>query len=161
MIYRIANLLHKSTQAIGQVKHIKSSEGLVLCDPPAILARWNEYFTAISNEELPHPPIHSPDPIRGPVLPVTTAETMKAVKTMKNGKGTGTDDNPVDVWKLMGHHGAVFLAALFNKIFAANWAPHAWMTSTTVLIWKGKGDISECKNYRPIRVLSHTMKIFE
>lgn len=28
-------------------------------------------------------------------------------------------------------------------------------------IWKGKGDVSECKNYRPIRLLCHAMKIFE
>ncbi|XP_058639968.1 craniofacial development protein 2-like [Onychostoma macrolepis] len=37
MIYRIANSRHKSTQAIGQVKHIKSAEGLVLRDPPPYL----------------------------------------------------------------------------------------------------------------------------
>ncbi len=157
----ISNSLQKSTQTIGQVKHIKSAEGLVLCDPPTILARWNEYFTAISNEEFPHPPIHSPDPIHGPVPPVTTTEVTKAVKKIKNGKATGPDDIPVDVWKLMGHRLAVNLAALFNNIFAENRAPQAWTTSTMVQIWKGKGDVSECKNYRPIRLLSHTMKIFE
>lgn len=35
------------------------------------------------------------------------------------------------------------------------------MTSFTVPIWKGKSDVSECTNYRPFRLLCHTMKIFE
>lgn len=31
-------------------------------------------------------------------------------------------------------------------------APKAWTTSTTVPIWKGKGDISESANYRLIQM---------
>ncbi len=61
----------------------------------------------------------------------------------------------------MAHRGAVILAALLNKIFTENRAPQAWTTSTMVPIWKGKDDVSECINYHPIRLLSHTMKIFE
>ncbi len=71
-------------------------------DPPAILAHWNEYFPAISNEEFPHTPIHSPDPIRGPVPPVATTE--------------GCEENE-DVWKLMGHREAKILTVLFNKLY--------------------------------------------
>lgn len=39
--------------------------------------------------------------------------------------------------------------------------PNAWLTSTTVPIWKGKGDMAKCPNYHPIRLLCHTMKIFK
>lgn len=35
------------------------------------------------------------------------------------------------------------------------------MTSITVPIWKGKGDFGECKNYCPIHLLCHSMKILE
>ncbi|EYC37759.1 hypothetical protein Y032_0767g2181 [Ancylostoma ceylanicum] len=36
-----------------------------------------------------------------------------------------------------------------------------WQQSITIPIWKGKGNSADCTNYRPIRLLSHTMKIFE
>lgn len=39
--------------------------------------------------------------------------------------------------------------------------PNAWLTSTTLPIWKGKGDMAKCPNYHPIRLLCHTMKIFK
>jgi len=39
--------------------------------------------------------------------------------------------------------------------------PKSWAESTTVPIWKGKGDIADCSTYRPIRLMSHTLKIFE
>ncbi|XDV49320.1 hypothetical protein PO909_018594 [Leuciscus waleckii] len=71
------------------------------------------------------------------------------------------DDIPAEVWKLIGRHGAESLASLFNRMIAENKPPRAWTTSVSVPIWKGKGDVSECTNYRPISLLCHTMKIFE
>ncbi|KAL7837306.1 hypothetical protein SRHO_G00270170 [Serrasalmus rhombeus] len=50
---------------------------------------------------------------------------------------------------------------LFNRIVAEDTPPKAWTTSITVPIWKGKGDATECINYRLIRLLCHAMKIFE
>ena len=37
----------------------------------------------------------------------------------------------------------------------------AWRQSILIPIFKGKGDIQECKNYRGIKLLSHTFKIWE
>ncbi|VDO64051.1 unnamed protein product [Heligmosomoides polygyrus] len=36
-----------------------------------------------------------------------------------------------------------------------------WRQSTTIPIWKKKGNPADCSNYRPILLLSHGMKIFE
>ncbi|VDP50779.1 unnamed protein product [Heligmosomoides polygyrus] len=36
-----------------------------------------------------------------------------------------------------------------------------WRQSTTIPIWKKKGSPADCSNYRPIRLLPHSMKIFE
>lgn len=80
---------------------------------------------------------------------------------MKNGKATGPDVIPAEAWKMLGWRGAEFLATMFNKAVEEDDVPQAWTTSTTVPIWKGKGDLSECANYRPICLLCHAMKIFE
>ena len=50
---------------------------------------------------------------------------------------------------------------LFNQIVEEKKVPKDWQQSVTIPIWKKKGNPAECSNYRPIRLLSHTMKIFE
>ncbi|XP_070015563.1 uncharacterized protein [Nicotiana sylvestris] len=39
--------------------------------------------------------------------------------------------------------------------------PEEWRSSTVVLLYKNKGDIQCCNNYRGIKLLSHTMKFWE
>ncbi|KAK6763565.1 hypothetical protein RB195_024042 [Necator americanus] len=77
----------------------------------------------------------------GPVLPITVVEVNAALAKMKSNKATGPDDIPSDVWKLLGDRGSL-----------ANFHDRAW---------KGKGEIADCTSYRPIRLLCHTMKVFE
>ncbi len=39
--------------------------------------------------------------------------------------------------------------------------PNEWRDSVTVPIYEEKGDIQDCGNYRGIKLLSHTMKLWE
>ena len=39
--------------------------------------------------------------------------------------------------------------------------PESWRWSTIILLYKNKGDIQSCNNYRGIKLLSHTMKVWE
>ncbi|XP_046397773.1 uncharacterized protein LOC124164487 [Ischnura elegans] len=135
-IYRLANSRHRATQDFSQVKCIKNDDHQILRDPPAILRRWREHFSAICNTEFPHPPIISADPISGPVQHISEAEVDAAIKEMKNGKATGPDDIPAEVWKLLGRNGVVILAELFNNIIIDNEVPDSWRTIITVPIWK-------------------------
>uniref|UniRef100_A0A914WDC8 Reverse transcriptase domain-containing protein n=1 Tax=Plectus sambesii TaxID=2011161 RepID=A0A914WDC8_9BILA len=160
-IYQLANARLRATQDIGQVVQIKDATGQLLRDKAAILQRWKEHYTNVCNQEFPHPPIPTGEATHDPVPLITAAEVMDAIRRMKNGKATGPDDIPAEAWKLLGQPGAEFLAALFNKIIDDGEVPPAWRTSTTIPIWKGKGDVSDCPNYRPIRLLCHSMKIFE
>lgn len=83
------------------------------------------------------------------------------MEKMKNDKTSGPDDIPVEVWKTMGRGGPELLADLFNSVISAGAVPKVWMTSTTVPVWKGKGNVAEYTDYLPIRLLCHAMKIFE
>ncbi|KAK6740540.1 hypothetical protein RB195_008789 [Necator americanus] len=80
---------------------------------------------------------------------------------MKLNKATGPDDIPADFRKLLEDRRSVWLATLFNKIVAEGRTPDFWQTSMTLPVWKGKGDLADCASYRPIRLLCHTMKVFE
>jgi len=39
--------------------------------------------------------------------------------------------------------------------------PNKWRRSTLTLIFKNKGDIQNCANYREIKLIIHTMKLWE
>ncbi|KAK3511052.1 hypothetical protein QTP70_029380 [Hemibagrus guttatus] len=88
-------------------------------------------------------------------------EVRKALKRMKSGKAVGPDDIPVEVWKCLGEAAVEFLASLFNRVLESERMPEEWRRSVLVPIFKNKGDVQSCSNYRGIKLMSHTMKVWE
>ena len=84
-----------------------------------------------------------------------------ALRRMKKGKAVGPDELPVDVWKCMGKMGIKFLTRLFNRLLVSERMPEEWRRSVLIPIYKNKGDAQCCGNYRGIKLMSHTMKIWE
>ncbi|VDP22515.1 unnamed protein product [Heligmosomoides polygyrus] len=79
---------------------------------------------------------------------------------MRPGKATGPDDVAADLCKSMLWYPAAWFAKFFIQVVAEKNVPECWRQSATTPIWK-KGSPAGCSNYRPIRLLSHSMKIFE
>ncbi|GJR62447.1 retrovirus-related pol polyprotein LINE-1 [Tanacetum coccineum] len=61
----------------------------------------------------------------------------------------------------MENEGMKWLTCLFNKIFSSAKMPDEWRLSEVIPIYKNKGDAQTCSNYRGIKLLSHTMKLWE
>ena len=80
---------------------------------------------------------------------------------MKHGKAMGPDGIPVEVGKSLGEEGVDMLLDLLQKIFEQEKMPEEWRDSVIVPIFKDKGDIQDFGNYRGIKMISHTMKIWE
>ncbi|KAK3525039.1 hypothetical protein QTP86_013475 [Hemibagrus guttatus] len=80
---------------------------------------------------------------------------------MKSGKAVGPDDIPVEVWKCLGEAAVEFLTSLFNRLLESERMPEEWRRSVLVPIFKNKGDVQSCSNYRGIKLMSHTMKLWE
>ncbi|KAK3529758.1 hypothetical protein QTP86_003031 [Hemibagrus guttatus] len=80
---------------------------------------------------------------------------------MKSGKAVGPDDIPVEVWKCLGEAAVEFLTSLFNRVLESERMPEEWRRSVLVPIFKNKGDVQSCSNYRRIKLMSHTMKLWE
>ena len=95
------------------------------------------------------------------VTQVTQDEVKAALRRMKKGKAVGPDDIPAEAWKCLGEIGAKVLTNLMNAILETERMPEDWRESTLVTIYKGKGDIQDFGNYRGIKLMSHTMKIWE
>ncbi|KAK3543056.1 hypothetical protein QTP70_010554 [Hemibagrus guttatus] len=77
------------------------------------------------------------------------------------GKAVGPDDILVEVWKCLGEAAVEFLTSLFNRVLEIERMPEEWRTSVLVPIFKNKGDVQSCSNYRGIKLMSHTMKLWE
>ena len=113
------------------------------------------------NEENPRVVFQNGVPNEGVTPTVSRGEVKRALKKMKNGKATGPDKIPVEVWKSLGEEGIDILWDLMQKIFEQEKMPEEWRGSLIIPIYKEKGDIQECGNYRGIKLISHTMKIWE
>jgi hypothetical protein len=78
---------------------------------------------------------------------------------MKTDKALGPDDIPIEVWRCLRDIVIVLLTKLFNIIFRSNKMSDEWRRSILVPIFKNKGDIQSCTNYRGIKLMSHTIKL--
>ena len=92
---------------------------------------------------------------------IQESKVREALKRMKGGKAMGPDGIPIKVWRCLGDIAIVWLTKLFNHIFRSNKMPDEWRRSILVPIYKNKGDIQSCTNYRGIKLMSHTMKLWE
>ena len=125
--------------------------------------RWKEYFNKLFNEEDSSTVIELDDPSddssRHFVQRIQESKVKEVLKWMNAGKALGPDDIPIEVWRCLGDAGISWQTKLFNKIFKSNKMPDEWRRSILVPIFKNKGDIQSCTNYRGIKLMSHTMKL--
>ena len=82
-----------------------------------------------------------------------------ALRRMKKDKAAGPDELPVKVWKCMGKMGIKFLTRLFNRLLIGERMPEEWRRSVLIPIYKG--DAQCCGKYRGMKLMSHTMKVWE
>jgi hypothetical protein len=69
------------------------------------------------------------------------------------------DRLPIEVWRNFRDVAIVWLTKLFNLIFRSNKMPDEWRRSILVPIFKNKGNVQSCTNYRGIKLVCHTMKL--
>ncbi|KAM2784937.1 hypothetical protein PS2_006010 [Malus domestica] len=166
-IYKLSRAREKKTRDLNQVRCIKDEDGKVLATENAVKDRWRGYFHNLFNEG------HEMSASLGELSNseecrnysfyrrIRKEEVVVALKKMKHKKAIGPDDIPIEVWKLLGETGITWLTDLFNRILKTKKMPNEWRTSTLVPIYKNKGDVQNCMNYRGIKLMSHTMKLWE
>ena len=160
-LIRIAKARDKASKDITSMKQMKDESGLVLHDQEKILQRWLEYFERLLNEENAREKYEEGEANQGVTQTIRRKEVEYAVIHMKSGKAVGADQIPIDAWKSLGERGIDILWDLMQKIWEGEQIPNAWRSSILVPIYKGKGDIQNCGNYRGIKLMSHTMKVWE
>ena len=82
-------------------------------------------------------------------------EFKEVLRRMKTRKAVGSNAIPIEVWKCLGEFMVNWLTKLFDKIWQSNKMSDEWRKSTLVPLYKNKGDIQDCSNYRGIKLMSH------
>ncbi|KAK3539116.1 hypothetical protein QTP86_025046, partial [Hemibagrus guttatus] len=161
-LYRLARQRDRDGKDVQQVRVIKDRDGRVLTSEESVQRRWKEYFEELMNEENERGKrVEGVNSVEQKVDKIRKDEVRKALKRMKSGKAVGPDDIPVEVWKCLGEAAVEFLASLFNRVLESERMPEEWRRSVLVPIFKNKGDVQSCSNYRGIKLMSHTMKVWE
>jgi hypothetical protein len=164
-MHRMTNSRERKMRDIIQVKYIKDETERLLTKEEDIKNRWREYFDKLFNEDsgslFIELDISSDDLNRQFVRWIQESGVKDALKRMKGGKAMGPDGIPIEVWRSLRDVTIVCLTKLFNLIFRSNNMPDEWRQIILVLIFKNKGDVQSCTNYRGIKLMSHTMKPWE
>jgi hypothetical protein len=155
----------RKTRDIIQVKCINDETERLLTKDEDIKNKWREYFDKLFNEDSESSSIEldisSDDLNRQFVHRIQESEVKDTLKRMKGGKTMGPDEIPIEVWMSLGAVAIVWLTKLFNIIFRSNKSLDEWRRSILVPIFKNKGDVQSCTNYRGIKLMSYTMKLWE
>ena len=149
-----------NSKDIYQSTMIKDEEDKVLVDDIKIMERWREYYQKLMNEDNPRQERNEQQAVvEDDDTEITSAEIEMAQRNMKNGKATGPDHLPT-VWKSLGRTGVNFLKKALNKITDEEKIPDM-AKSILIQIFKNRGDIVNCGNYRGIKQMCHSMKLYE
>ena len=76
---------------------------------------------------------------------------------MKTGKACGPDHIPIEVWKLLDDEGVLQT----KYAVPVEGMSQSWRKSELSPLYKGKGSVLECGNYRGIKMMTQTMKLWE
>ncbi|KAK3545526.1 hypothetical protein QTP70_008037 [Hemibagrus guttatus] len=146
----------------SKLELLRIEGGSVRTSEESVQRRWKEYFEELMNEENEREKrVEGVNSVEQEVDKIRKDEVRKALKRMKSGKAVGPDDIPVEVWKCLGEAAVEFLTSLFNRVLDSEKMPEKWRRSVLVPIFKNKGDVQSCSNYRGIKLMSHTMKLWE
>ncbi|GJU68269.1 retrovirus-related pol polyprotein LINE-1 [Tanacetum coccineum] len=165
-IFRIAKARQRRRRDLRDICFIKDKGGRTIMDEEEIKKRCGEYFSSLFN-------MREPEGREGVVDPnllshldwnysrISQTEVRTALQKIGRNKAVEPDQIPIEAWRSLGFEGISWLTNLFNKIFISAKMLEEWRLSDVIPICKNKGDAQVCNNYRGIKLLNHTMKLWE
>ena len=158
--------LYATTRSLGgrwsnsNSRPVRDKEGKLLTHIDDQLARWKEHFQEVLNRPPPQdtPQLEPEDLLHINTGPITKAEIRKTLRSLKNGKATGTDNIPPEALKEGGEVIVHQLHHLLNLIWTTEEIPMEWKKGLLVKLPK-HGDLSQCSKWRGITLLSIPSKV--
>ena len=140
---------------------IKDKNGNIMLGQDDIKVEWEAYFKNLLNEKNPINVDFHADAVSGPIELVNIEEVKAALKFMKKGKVPGPSQVTTDMLTAAGEENILILHDIYKEVWRKGEIPDDWGCSSTIPLYKGKGDPLTCASYRGIRLLEHCLKILE
>ena len=163
----------KSIINISQSKNTKIDSLIVdrkmINNPKDIADNFNNYFSSIARKLQDN--LHGGHDFKTFlsnrndksffITPTDKYEISDMIKSLNSNKSTGPHSIPTNILKNIEKYVTEPLSRIINVSFSTGVYIESLKISKVVPIYKEKGDILECTNYRPISLLSNINKIIE
>ncbi|EYC22144.1 hypothetical protein Y032_0017g3175 [Ancylostoma ceylanicum] len=106
----------RESEDLVHVVQIKEDNRRLFHRLPDVLNRWGERYHGKCSEEIPHPLI--PSIMSGPGSRMEEEEVTAASARMKNGKTSGADALPSEIWKIFESAGTRWFSSFSNEMVA-------------------------------------------
>ena len=156
----------------NRIEPVRNESGELVVEPDSILQVWIDHYTKLAIPDSGHSrdPYHWSEDMytraeRETITElddsISQPEVMAAIYSSKNGKATGTDRIPYEVYKAAdeGNDLGKVLFKLLSTCFDKGVIPEAWKESTIVSLPKKGGDITKVGDYRGISLINNGLKI--
>ena len=146
---------------------ITKSDGTLVSDKLGKLDRWREHYEG----QLNRCPVSPPDALREsagsaiptssiPVHPPTIEEVDKAISRLRSRRAPGICGITSELLKAGGICCSEWLTNVICKAWESGSAPDDWKRGIILPFYKGKGQRTDCQNYRGITLLSVPGKVY-
>ena len=159
--FRVAKQMAKEQQDVIGGCCIRDNSGDVVFDECGVKARWEEYTKVLLNTTNPYEDLAECEPVEGPCPRVDAREVEAAIKKMSADKGAGPSGVVSEMLKASLPLSVDWMTDVCNGLLDGHGIPEAWKFSTSIPLYKGKGDPLVCGSYRTIKLLEHGMKVAE
>ena len=161
IIYRVAAARRKERNDLRELAVIKDESGNIIIDEENVKRRWKDYFSQLLNTENEYNELEDAPPVEGPIENVSMDEVENAIRKGKANKAPGVTEVTLDMIKALEDLGMEWVYMLMEMIWSMEEMPRDWRESEMIKLYKQKGDVLQCGNYRGIKLLEHVFKILE
>ena len=100
------------------------------------------------------------DAQRTTIDPFELMEVAKQMKKIQNNKAFGVDGVPTESLRLVDNIDPMLICDQMNAALEKG-IPTFWRTIILTPLYKGMGNVTECINYRGIKMMFHGMNLYE
>lgn len=156
-IYKLAKTRQRRAKDIDQLNFVKDKEGKIMCEYVKIKEGGGEYFNTLLNTKNNRNELPQTDPVQGPIENIKDAEVILQREKMAANKAQGPDELPIELVKIMKGTGIKWMTSCLREFGKSGKVRKSKITP----IYKEKGNPLSCGNYRGIKLLSHSLKLWE